>query len=157
MTFVVRLVVIIPALTNLNTGSLVNILKSIITASVCNSSLTGPHPRASSQEGIAASSVDLTSTSLLPREETEVPSSSNRLTERHEGFHGSDDSANAGKLSTREDASQSSDAPSISSLFSELGRRSHSAENQFEARAGQDIALPVPGAMSTLRRGRQGY
>ncbi|KAH9023646.1 hypothetical protein EDB84DRAFT_1564664 [Lactarius hengduanensis] len=30
----------------------------------------------------------------------------------------------------------------------ELGRRGDSAENQFEARAGQDIALPVPGAMS---------
>ncbi|KAH9046680.1 hypothetical protein EDB84DRAFT_1465269 [Lactarius hengduanensis] len=103
-----------------------------------------------------ASSVDLASASLPPREETEVPSSSNRLTERHEGFHGSDGSANAGKLGIREDASQStrgaasqsSDAPSISSLFSELGRRGDSAENQFGARAGQDIALPVPGAMN---------
>ncbi|KAH9073556.1 hypothetical protein EDB83DRAFT_81842 [Lactarius deliciosus] len=103
-----------------------------------------------------ASSVDLASASLPPREETEVPRSSNRLMERHEGFHGSDGSANAGKLGTREDASQSTregasqspDAPSISSLFSELGRRSNSAENHFEARAGQDIALPVPGAMS---------
>ncbi|KAH8992260.1 hypothetical protein EDB86DRAFT_1495902 [Lactarius hatsudake] len=103
-----------------------------------------------------ASSVDLASASLPPREETEVPRSSNRLTGRHEGFHGSDGSANAGKLGTREDASQStregasqsSNAPSISSLFSGLDRRGNSAENQFEARAGQDIALPVPGAMS---------
>ncbi|KAH9014504.1 hypothetical protein EDB85DRAFT_1899189 [Lactarius pseudohatsudake] len=66
-----------------------------------------------------ASSVDLASASLPPREETEVPSSSNRLTERHEGFHGSDGSANVGTRE-REDASQSSDAPSISSLFSNL-------------------------------------
>ncbi|KAH8986697.1 hypothetical protein EDB92DRAFT_1878395 [Lactarius akahatsu] len=115
-----------------------------------------PTPESQFAGGSDASSVDLASASLPPREEAEVPSSSNRLTARHEGSHGSDSSANAGKLGTREDASQStrsgasqsSDAPSISSLVSELGRRGDSAKNHFEARAGQDIALPVPGAMN---------
>ncbi|KAH9044392.1 hypothetical protein EDB85DRAFT_1884914 [Lactarius pseudohatsudake] len=80
-----------------------------------------------------ASSVDLTSTSLPLREETEVPSSSNRLTERHEDSMGPMVARMLGN--------------SVPPVF-ELGRHGDLAENHFEARAGQDIALPVPGAMS---------
>ncbi|KAH9019223.1 hypothetical protein EDB85DRAFT_2197847 [Lactarius pseudohatsudake] len=91
MTFLVRLVVIIPALTNLNTGSLVKILKSINDRGqrlqqfsdrptpesqfAGGSDVAAGNKRPNSISLPHASSVDLASASLPPRGETEVPRS----------------------------------------------------------------------------------